>query len=232
MKALRDIFRILTLVFSFGAIILFFTSFTTITSNGNAITLAGSQIALGGKIDIGIGDKIAMAKSADVLFCFLLTIVSVITAALNFKFKGSRLINIAFSVIPGIYMLVIALSSPMLFVDTRPLENVTGAVYTSSVILTAIALLVTTISGVVYVLTADYIEVMTPKNQALTIPKRVVRFFREYKSEIKKIVWPGPRSVVKNTIVVLLMCMIVGAFIWIIDFGLGNLVNLILGVNK
>jgi len=232
MKALRDIFRILTLVFSVGAIILFFTSFATISYDSNSVTLAGSQVAWGGKVDLGIGDKIAMAKSADVLFCFLLTVVSVITAALNFKFKGSRLVNVAFSVISGIYMLVIALSDPMLFVDTRPLENVTGVVYTSSVILTAIALLVATVSGIVFVLAADYIEVMESKSEKLTIPQRVIRFLREYKSEIKKIIWPGPRYVVKNTAVVLMMCVIVGAFIWILDFGLGNLINLILGVNK
>lgn len=232
MKALRNIFRILTLVFSVGAIVLFFTSFTTISFDGGSITLAGSQIAFGGKVDIGAGDKIAMAKSADVLFCLLLTIVSVITAALNFKFKGSRLVNVAFSVISGIYMLVIALSAPMLFVDTRPLENVTGVIYTSSVLLTAIALLLATVSGVVFVLAADYIEAMESKSEKLTIPKRIIRFLREYKSEIKKIVWPGPRSVVKNTIVVLIMCLIVGAFIWLLDFGLGNLINLILGVKK
>ncbi|MDD4698826.1 MAG: preprotein translocase subunit SecE [Oscillospiraceae bacterium] len=232
MKTLRNIFRILTLVFSVGAIVLFFTSFATVTSNGNEVTLIGAQLALGSKITTVIGETIKMARSADILFCFLLTIVSVITAALNFKFKGSRLINIAFSVIPGIYMLVIALSNPMLFVDTRPLENVTGAVYALSVILTAIALLLATVSGVVYVLAADYIEVMASKGEKLTIPKRIIRFLREYKSEVKKIVWPRPRFVVKNTVVVLIMCLIVGAFIWLLDFGLGNLINLILGVNK
>lgn len=232
MKTLRNIFRILTLVFSVGAIVLFFTSFATVTSNGNEVTLIGAQLALGSKITTVIGETIKMARSADILFCFLLTIVSVITAALNFKFKGSRLINIAFSVIPGIYMLVIALSNPMLFVDTRPLENVTGAVYALSVILTAIALLLATVSGVVYVLAADYIEVMASKGEKLTIPKRIIRFLREYKSEVKKIVWPGPRFVIKNTVVVLIMCLIVGAFIWLLDFGLGNLINLILGVNK
>ena len=43
-----------------------------------------------------------------------------------------------------------------------------------------------------------------------------------------KIVWPGPRSVVKNTLIVLAVCLLVGAFIWLLDWGLGSLVKWII----
>ncbi len=55
---------------------------------------------------------------------------------------------------------------------------------------------------------------------------KIVRFFRDIIGEIKKIVWPTGKSVVKNTVVVIIMCLIVGAFIWLFDFVFG------LGVDK
>ena len=58
---------------------------------------------------------------------------------------------------------------------------------------------------------------------------KVGKFFRDYKSEYKKIVWPNLKDVLKNTFIVLVMCLIIGALIWIVDFGLGQLLSLILG---
>ena len=43
------------------------------------------------------------------------------------------------------------------------------------------------------------------------------RWFREMKSELKKVVWPSGKETVKNTGTVLLCSLIVGAFIWIFD---------------
>ena len=50
--------------------------------------------------------------------------------------------------------------------------------------------------------------------------KRVSKWFREMKSELKKIVWPTWAQVVKNTGVVIAMMVVVGIFIGIIDLGL------------
>ena len=49
------------------------------------------------------------------------------------------------------------------------------------------------------------------------------RYFRELRSELRKVVWPTPRQVLKNTLIVLACVVIVGAFIWIFDYvaGLG-----------
>ena len=42
-------------------------------------------------------------------------------------------------------------------------------------------------------------------------------WFREMKSELKKVVWPTPKKVAKNTGTVILYSVIFGAFIWIFD---------------
>ncbi|MBQ7045226.1 MAG: preprotein translocase subunit SecE [Clostridia bacterium] len=126
-------------------------------------------------------------------------------------------------------MLVIALSNPFYYVDTRPLVLVSDVTYTSSVLLTAIALFGLTVFAVAHLLIDDYLIVLASKGQKLTIAKRVVRFIKDYKSEVKKIVWPGPKSVIKNTVVVLAVCLVIGIVIWLVDFGLGNLLNLIWG---
>ena len=46
----------------------------------------------------------------------------------------------------------------------------------------------------------------------------VRRYFRELRSELKKVVWPTPKQVLKNTLVVLACVIVVGIFIWLFDF--------------
>ena len=43
------------------------------------------------------------------------------------------------------------------------------------------------------------------------------RWFREMRSELKKVVWPTPQKVAKNTGTVILCTAVIGAFIWIFD---------------
>ncbi|MBP5618088.1 MAG: preprotein translocase subunit SecE [Clostridia bacterium] len=51
----------------------------------------------------------------------------------------------------------------------------------------------------------------------------------EYKGELKKITWPTFPVVLRNTVIVLILCAVVGIFIWAEDFGLGKLLELIFG---
>ena len=44
------------------------------------------------------------------------------------------------------------------------------------------------------------------------------RYFRELRSELKKVVWPTPQQVLKNALVVLACVVVVGVFIWLFDF--------------
>ncbi len=55
-------------------------------------------------------------------------------------------------------------------------------------------------------------------------------WFREMKSELKKVVWPSRQTVMKNTGTVLLCSAIIGAFIWVFDFAAVSLVQMILSV--
>lgn len=54
------------------------------------------------------------------------------------------------------------------------------------------------------------------------------RWFREMKSELKKIVWPTRETVMKNTGTVLLCSLIIGACIWIFDYVAVSAVQMII----
>ena len=57
------------------------------------------------------------------------------------------------------------------------------------------------------------------------------RYFRELRSELKKVVWPTPMQVLKNTLVVVACVVVVGIFIWLFDFiarlGIDGLISLV-----
>ena len=55
-------------------------------------------------------------------------------------------------------------------------------------------------------------------------------WFREMKSELKKVVWPNKQTVMKNTGTVLLCSLVIGACIWIFDFVAVSAVDMILSV--
>ncbi len=55
------------------------------------------------------------------------------------------------------------------------------------------------------------------------IGARMGKWFRELKSECKKIVWPTRQQTTNNTLVVLGCVLVVGVIIWVLDivFGFG-----------
>ena len=224
MKILKNISRVLTLLFGAAALVLFFFPFGKV----GEIVRTGTEFAFGASYN---GSPVG--KSADILFCFILTAFTVLFAALSFKFKKTRWATLGFSFVDTIYMFVIAFSHPSKFLDTQGLVDPktydgTLAYVNNAPLFIAIALALTLILAVVYILSADKVEVAA--NGGLTVVQKIVKFFRDYKGEIKKIVWPGPKSIVKNTIIVLVMCLILGAFIWAIDIGLKALIGLIPGL--
>ena len=46
---------------------------------------------------------------------------------------------------------------------------------------------------------------------------KVARYFRELKSELKKVVWSTPKQVLKNALIVVACVLFVGVFIWLFD---------------
>ena len=61
---------------------------------------------------------------------------------------------------------------------------------------------------------------------------RLARWFREMKSELKKVVWPSKRQILNNTLIVLVCVVIVGIFIWVFDFAGNAIVNGIITLIK
>ena len=47
--------------------------------------------------------------------------------------------------------------------------------------------------------------------------RAICRYFRELRSELKKVVWSTPKQVAKNTVIVIACVLIVGIFIWLVD---------------
>lgn len=228
LKTFNKASQILTIVAAVAALVFFFFGFASVTADGVQHMLTGAEMSFKGTEEVA-GEAVKMARSADVLFCFCLTAIGVIFSALTFKAKGMRYASPFVNLAAGIYMLVIACSKPVYFVDLRPLVGVdySTLTYEFGVWGITIALLVAAVLGVVHLLVDDYIFVSESKSAKYTIPKRVIRFFKDYKSETKKIVWPTLRMVVKNTLIVFAICAIFGVFIWALDFGLSKLLDLL-----
>ncbi|MBR2743032.1 MAG: preprotein translocase subunit SecE [Clostridia bacterium] len=62
-------------------------------------------------------------------------------------------------------------------------------------------------------------DAAAPKKK--NIFKRFIPYLKELRSETKKIVWPSKGQVLNNTIVVIVMIVVIGAFIAVIDSLLG-----------
>ena len=63
----------------------------------------------------------------------------------------------------------------------------------------------------------------SPKDKKDGFGSRIAKFFREIRSELKKISWPTFAEVVKNTIITLVVCAILGIIIGLFDWGVSSL---------
>lgn len=59
------------------------------------------------------------------------------------------------------------------------------------------------------------------------IGKGLQKFVKDFKSEIKKIVWPERKTVLKSTGVVLTVVAVIGVIIFLIDTGLTEIIQLL-----
>lgn len=223
MKAVNKICQILATAFALAALVMFFFDFAKIVAVQGADGISGLQMAFGSKIK-GLGAEIA--RSANVLFCFWLAILSLVMSVATFlsKSKVLRYFLAGESLVVAIYMLVLVLSNPWEVIDVRPFTALSlefSPYFTYAVV----ALFLAAIAAIAYMFIDDYIAVLASKGSKKPVAKRVIQFFKDYKSETKKIVWPSFRDVVKNTCIVLIMCLIIGALIWVVDLGLGSLLN-------
>lgn len=56
---------------------------------------------------------------------------------------------------------------------------------------------------------------------------RITKYFREVRSELRKVAWPNRKEVINNTGIVLLVVLIVAVFIGAVDFLISNLLILL-----
>ena len=56
------------------------------------------------------------------------------------------------------------------------------------------------------------------------------KYFRELKSELKKVVWPTPKQVLKNALIVVACVLVVGVFVWLFDFASGAIISALTGI--
>jgi preprotein translocase subunit SecE len=65
------------------------------------------------------------------------------------------------------------------------------------------------------------------KLEKVAAKDRIIKFFKEVRSELKKVIWPTKQQLFNNTLTVLLACLVVGALIWTTDYGLGRLMKFV-----
>jgi len=66
------------------------------------------------------------------------------------------------------------------------------------------------------------------KNEKVGLAQRAKRLFRGVTSEMKKVHWPGRKELVAYTTVVLVSVFLVGTVIWIVDSGVGFVMNFLI----
>lgn len=67
------------------------------------------------------------------------------------------------------------------------------------------------------------------ENKKSGLIARLALFFRQVVAELKKVIWPNKRELINYTWVVLVFVVLMGAFIWVLDFVFGKGVLAIFG---
>lgn len=238
MKIARNCLRVLTVLLAAASLLMFFFTFAEIRFSGSDVVLgvSGAEMSFGADVtsrvpDLDAGVAASLYKSAWFTIGLIWAALTTLIAALGFKFKKCFKAAPVLSLLGGVLMLVLVLGKGATYVDVGNLstlftiESISMSLFA---VLSCVFSFAAVLSGVGQILVNDRIEVLESKGAKVSIPKRIARFFRDYKGEIKKIVWPTGKSVLRNTIVVLVMCLIVGAFIWLLDWGLSSLLKFIL----
>lgn len=73
-------------------------------------------------------------------------------------------------------------------------------------------------------------ETEKKQNALIRYSKRIAKFFRDCKGEIKKIVWPTKETVFRNFGVVLVTIAILGLFVFALDTVFMKLLSLVMDV--
>ncbi|MCL1857823.1 MAG: preprotein translocase subunit SecE [Oscillospiraceae bacterium] len=72
-------------------------------------------------------------------------------------------------------------------------------------------------------------ETKGAKKEKMKLGARIKKFFKDYRSEMKKIVWPTRPQVIQNTGVVLIAIIFIAAIVGLLDLAFGTGVIQLLG---
>ena len=62
------------------------------------------------------------------------------------------------------------------------------------------------------------------------VKKDYGKWFREMRSELKKVVWPSGKTVMKNVLTVVAVTLVIGACIWVFDAVAALVIKFVLGL--
>ncbi|MBX2839417.1 MAG: preprotein translocase subunit SecE [Gammaproteobacteria bacterium] len=60
--------------------------------------------------------------------------------------------------------------------------------------------------------------------------KQTVEFFKDARTEVRKVVWPTRAETVQTTITVFIIVFLIGVFLWLLDMLLSSLFQMITGI--
>ena len=63
------------------------------------------------------------------------------------------------------------------------------------------------------------------ENAKLGLFKRIGKWFREMRSELKKVIWPTGKQLTNNTVVSVVVILVSALGLWVFDLLAGSLVN-------
>ena len=58
---------------------------------------------------------------------------------------------------------------------------------------------------------------------------RIKKFFRDFKGETKKVVWPSRKQIINNTLVVIAFLILAAVIVGVLDLAFGSLLRLLIG---
>ena len=75
---------------------------------------------------------------------------------------------------------------------------------------------------------AKTVSKSVPAKKKVHKKSRIARWFREMRSELKKVVWPTPKQVTNNTLISLVVMVASGVVIWALDFAGTEIVQMLI----
>lgn len=75
-------------------------------------------------------------------------------------------------------------------------------------------------------------EKKTPDKSKKKKQNKIAKWFKELRSEFKKVVWPTKKQIINNTFVVLVTMVISSVFVGALDTGLLKLFRFVLGIGE